>query len=85
MCEEGESKHLLLRSKENNSATCRLGTALVNIGILSCKITEGADEEQETKRSVKNPRSYGGAKEEAQLQAAVKQDTATLHQSVRWG
>ena len=57
---------------------------LVNVGILSRKISEGADGEYETDRSVKNPRSYRGAKEEAQLQATVEQDTATLHQSVRW-
>ena len=43
MCEEGESKRLPLRSKENNSATCKLGTTLVNVRILSRKIHEGAD------------------------------------------
>ena len=84
VCEEAKLKCFLLRLKKNNSETSRSGMELVNVGILSRKISEGADGEYETDRSVKNPRSYRGAKEKAQLRATVEPDTATLHQSVRW-
>ena len=69
VCEEAKLKCFLLRLKKNNSETSRSGMELVNVGILSRKIPEGADGEYETDRSVKNPRSYRGAKEEAQLRA----------------
>ena len=45
VCEGAKSKCLSLRLKKSNSETSKSGIELVNVGILSRKILEGADGE----------------------------------------
>lgn len=77
-------KHLPLQLKENNSATCRSKTTLSMSGFFLRRYLKEWTRNERPDRSVRNPRSYGGANGEAQLWANIEHDTAELHQSVKW-